>query len=183
MEGGRSSLGLIAGILLTIGLFLPWYELRGNLDGNEIYWKVYPLWQDYNENARILVFPKWWLKPPSSSFLIIQPLAIPITIASAFMKTWSKRALGLTIGMTLIMICIGNFIQGWTRLLAFNEIPLPGGEALYDNGFIKSQWGTGIYISGVGLVFAILSAWLEIWRIITTLVKKAIESLSKRPIY
>jgi len=181
LEGGRSNLGLIAGILLTVGLLLPWYELSGNLDGSEVYWKVYPLWQDYNENAKTLVFPKWWSIPPSSSFLIIQLLAIPVVIASALMKTWSRRALGLTIGVTLMMICIGDFVQGWTRLLAFSGIPLPGSDALYDHSFIKSRWGVGIYISGVGLIFTILSAWLEIWRIITMLVKKALDSLSKRP--
>ncbi|MEM2448076.1 MAG: hypothetical protein QXT14_03890, partial [Candidatus Bathyarchaeia archaeon] len=75
MEGGRSSLGLIAGILLTLGLFLPWYELSGNLEGGEVNWRVYPLWQDYNENARTLFFPRWWFQPPSSSFLILQPIA------------------------------------------------------------------------------------------------------------
>ncbi|MEM1557236.1 MAG: hypothetical protein QXT26_02105 [Thermoproteota archaeon] len=182
MEGGRSSLGLIAGILLTLGLFLPWYELSGNLEGGEVNWRVYPLWQDYNENARTLFFPRWWFQPPSSSFLILQPIAIPIIVISALMKTWARRALGLTIGTTLVMICIGGFVQGWTRLLVFSGLPSPGGETLYDDSFIKSQWGLGIYISGVGLIFTILSAWLEIWRIITVLFKRAAEVLTKRPV-
>jgi hypothetical protein len=181
LEGGRNSLGLIAGALLTVSLFLPWYELNGNLDGREVQWKVYPLWQQYDETTMKLVFSGRWDKPPTSSFLILQPIAIIIITISALAKTWTKRALGLTIGTTLMMICLGVFVQGWTRTTVFSGLPSPPSETSYDSSFLRSQWSLGIFISGIGLILTLLAAWLEVWRIILALGKKAVESVAKRP--
>ncbi|MGQ9478730.1 MAG: hypothetical protein ACUVQ0_01750 [Thermoproteota archaeon] len=181
MKGGRNSMGLIAGILLLLGLFLPWYEMSGLMNNAEIMWRVYPFWQEYNENTRSLVLSVNLNNLLSASrLLILQPIAAIIAIFSSSIKNWGRRTVCFTIATVMILICIGDSVQEWNRKTSLNGLPVPSEEIIYDNASLRGQWGIGFLISVIGTFFMLLSVWIEVWRLITMLGKEAAESIAKR---
>ncbi|MEM2930033.1 MAG: hypothetical protein QW797_04160 [Thermoproteota archaeon] len=180
-QGGRNSLSLIAGIIMLISLLLPWYEMHGRLEEGEAYWKVYPLWQDYSQITRI--FPEGWKAsgPPMPRIAFFLLPSMVIALSSAFVKTWSRRALCLTISVALILVGVGDFVQGWLRIIIRNGFPPPPGELVFEGNIVTTAWGPGVFIAGIGLILIGMAACLDVFRMIVAMGKEAAESLGKRP--
>jgi len=178
----RNTLGLIAGILTLVSIFFPWYELAGEIGNGPVYWKVYPLSQDYNELMKNFVFPQNWRAagPPMPRVAIPIILAAIISVySSLFVKKWLRRAFGLIISTFAILICIGDFVQGWMLKIMLSGLPIPPGELNFQEFVVTAQWGPGIYVAGAALIFTGLSVGLEILKTVTLMLKEAADSIKK----
>jgi len=178
-QGGRNSLGFIAGIIVLISLFLPWYEMHGRLEEGEAYWKVYPLWQDYSQITRI--FPESWKAsgPPMPRIAFFLLPSTAIALSSAFVKTWSRRTLSLTVSTALNLVGIGDFVQSWLQITIRNGFPPPPGELVFEETAFTTAWGLGVFIAGIGLILTGMAACLDAFRITMVMGKEAAESLSR----
>ncbi len=178
----RNSLGLIAVALALISVALPWYELSGELEGGVAYWLVYPLTQNYNSLVESVVFPENWRNSAPPMPRVAVPLllsAIICAYSSLVVKSWTKRALGLTISTFIMLVAIGDFVQGWLFAVMLSGLPTPPGELNFQDYVVAAKWGPGILLAGVTLVLMGLGVGLELLKTFVLMGKEAAEAIKK----
>ena len=178
----RNSLGLIAVALALISLALPWYELSGELQDGVAYWLVYPLTQNYNSLMESVVFPENWRNSDPPMPRVAVPLllsAIICAYSSLVVKSWTKRALGLTISTFIMLVAIGDFVQGWLFAVMLSGLPTPPGELNFQDYVVAAKWGPGILLAGIALVLMGLGVGLELLKTFVLMGKEAAEAIKK----
>jgi len=159
------------------------YELSGELEEGRAYWLIYPLKQDYNALMKDMVFPAKWRNMGSPMPRTTTPLllsAIICLFSSLLIKSWMKRAVGLTISIVLLLLCVGDFTQDFMHLLIKNDLPIPPGELNFQEYAISAKWGAGIYIAGLAAIFLGFAIGLELLKITILMGKEATNKLHIR---
>lgn len=178
----RNSLGLIAFALALITTGLPWYELSGELEDGRAYWLVYPLTQSYNPLMESVVFPDIWRNSAPPMPRVAIPLLLCVIIcaySSLVVKSWTKRALGLTFSTFIMLVSIGDFVQGWLFAIMLNGMPTPPGELNFQQYVITAKWGPGIFLAGIALVLMGLGVGVELLKTFVLMGKEAAEAIKK----